>query len=614
MHPSAWFRLGRARRVGVKAEPAAPARTCPTHPAQHATANCGHCTKPICRECIAAFGYFCSAACREAEQRSVTPEELAQRAAESARFEIASRRFRLALWAVGGLVCIGLLFIVWKLFLDPAGRIAWSWVEPADPEEIRVLAATPERIVVHAGEQIATLNPRNGKVLSTFALARDGAVAAGADPDDADDATASDATLVLQRLRGRTASLALLEVQGDGLVAVSRSSVRRYDLTGKLTFEAKEKDGAIALPLLSADGTRLFYQVSVKAAADSAAPAADEAAQEAAALRAFLDRRVKLAALDAGTGAPLWSKLLEKGVAVEHLVAGARNLIGVFVWTPSEDKAEVAICALAGDTGKMSWRVKLPGPPAWGPVVADGRVLFVSEDELHAVSEDGEAKYRLPAPAKGRPEFSARGGLLFATSASGVRCYRLDDGKELWRLGIAIADADAITVTAERVFLVGEVEDGQAANLKLPPGLEEAQKALPEMGAILQAAAKRTVPLLVALNRETGQELWRVRRVYGTVVGDEHRLVALTDTAQTSMLEMATGGKGVTLVRQFNPRTGAEWYCRQHDIGVSHPVMVGRWLIGTAYERTRRPSLLGGMNVGTGADPQGLGIVAFRLK
>jgi outer membrane protein assembly factor BamB len=122
-------------------------------------------------------------------------------------------------------------------------------------------------------------------------------------------------------------------------------------------------------------------------------------------------------------------------------------------------------------------------------------------------------------------------------------------------------------------------------------------------------------PSLVCLDRETGRELWRVANVYGEPCVSDSRVVVYADTATTSMLEMATGGKGVSVVRQFDVDDGGELYSRQSDVGLSFPVLAGDRLIGVWFERREQGGAMnGGFCDSDGTDSGILGVVAFCVK
>ena len=103
----------------------------------------------------------------------------------------------------------------------------------------------------------------------------------------------------------------------------------------------------------------------------------------------------------------------------------------------------------------------------------------------------------------------------------------------------------------------------------------------------------------------------------GQIFGDEQRLVQVLDTSQPSMLSMVAGGKGVTVIRQYNLGSGKKMYSRQSELGFRFPVLAGDRLVGISHERTEKPGLLNGMNSqGDGKLPKIkiYGIAAFKVK
>jgi len=237
-----------------------------------------------------------------------------------------------------------------------------------------------------------------------------------------------------------------------------------------------------------------------------------------------------------------------------------------------------------------------------------------SEGEVRAIGPEGSEAYAIPIGEDSYSQPVALDGRLWVLGEDHARCYDASTGQEKWGLRLAVRE-NGILACGRRAYVAGEVEETLAEeDVKLPAAYKDAE-ALPEVKGIVERARKKTVHVVVAVDQDTGEELWRVRNAYGTLLGDAKRFVLLADTAQTSLLEMATGGKGTTVVRQFSTRKGKQLYTRQSDLGFREPRLVGKRVVGLVYERKESPSLFkpGSMDE-SGPSRRPEGVAAYRVK
>ncbi len=621
--------------------------TCERHPQEPVTGSCVECNAPVCRECAKRFGYHCSQACIDKGRSKVTEQSRQRQRATEAALRKTARLGKLLFLALGSLVALGLLAIAWALFLDPAGKLCWQWRAPASQSGTRVLASSAAGVTVLSGSTVVVLDPAKGTELRTFVLPRaDGAPTAAAD-GSAEDGYDGDE-------RGGENDLRVLT---DGsILRQTPDTLARIGTDGATAYSKTYEEGSISHVVLSPDLARAFYVATVpldvavarkaqtlqrqaRAELDKAfeasggfetGAAADNAVVKAlrqrlaAAQETLAQTRTGIVCLDLQSGQEVWTTpKMKKGTAVTGLTAGSKAVFAVFAMgapaAPREEDddapaSNLVLFALNAADGNRLWQAELPATLAWGPLPTADRVLIQAGETLTAFAADGTEAYSLPLPEKTWTQPLLRDGLLLLVSESSCRCLDAATGREKWGVLLTTRERD-IVVAAKRVYLAGEVEEQLAdKDVKLPPAYKELEK-MPELSGVLNQARKKVVQLVVAVDRESGQELWRIRNAYGTPLGDDTRFILVADTAQTSVVEMATGGKGITLIRQFNPRNGKQMYLRQSDLGFAEPRLVGNRIIGLTYPRSERPSVF---NPGAGQEEaeatQPQGVAAYRAK
>lgn len=622
--------------------------TCERHPQEPVTGTCVECGKPVCRECSKQFGYHCSQACIVKGRSKVTEQSRQRQRETEAALRRTARLGKLMFLALGSLVAIALFVIVWRLFLDPAGKVCWQWQAPAGQGATRILASGDTAVTVLAGSRVIVLDPVTGREARSFVMPMSAAAAAAGDepePEPEPEYAWDDG------FRGGS-----LHVLSDGsILRQTHDTLDRVGTDGAVMYAMACEEGSISRLTLSPDLARAFYVATMpldltvarkgKALLRQAQAEMDKAFEDTAmsetatpgdnakmkALRQKLEAaqdmlaqtRTSIVCLDLQSGREVWSSpKMKKGTTVRALAAGLNRVYAVFaISTPAaagEDDgtagSTLSLFALSAADGSRLWQAAVPVTLEWGPVPVGDLVLTQADDELKAFAADGTEAYSLTLPEKHGAPPLLRDGLLLLIGGSSCRCLDATTGKEKW--GVLLATGEhGIVVASRRVYLAGQVQENLAdKDMKLPPAYKELEK-MPELSSVLEQARKKVVQLVVAVDRESGQELWRIRHAYGTPLGDDARLILVADTAQTSMIEMATGGKGMTIVRQFNARNGKPIYRRQSELGFAEPCLVGKRVIGLTYPRTKRPSVF---NPGAGQEEVGptppQGLAAYRVK
>lgn len=177
---------------------------CAAHPEIRSTGSCAQCRAPICAECRALFGYYCSEGCKVTghqarEQEPPAPPPPPDRSPEIWRW------FRRGAIAAGILVLLGGAFLLIRHFLDRGGETAWT--ADLDGAFARDLFVQDGSLyLVCTGGGISRYDPKSGEKQGGFAL--DGEV------------VARDGDTLLVLTAGKTSAVGL----ADGRVLWSRES------------------------------------------------------------------------------------------------------------------------------------------------------------------------------------------------------------------------------------------------------------------------------------------------------------------------------------------------------------------------------------------------------
>ena len=597
---------------------------CPVHPEQMASMTCAQCAKPICRLCIEQFGYFCSQACKDAAKQAVPAEDPVRKAAVADDYNKALRRLK-----IGGLVLLGACLVIvaaviWKYWLDPVGKIAWQWQTQTALNTTRILNGNDGVITVLADDRIVTLNPQTGVETAAFKLPASTADSATAaeDPEAEDFDFSGD--------RRFYPGGALLEPLPDGFLLVRGGTVRKLGADGSVKLEKNYPGGRIKIAAKTTAGDRCYYLATAPAEPEkmrqaraelqkletgAAAVSPATAAKIKALYEQLQNNRTWLVALNLAANRELWNKELNRGISIPQLIAATGTVTAVFNIMPTSGEALTVLCAIQPDSGEKAWQIKLPEALRWGPVAVGGVILFTVGDELHAVGDDGTEKYILPLPEKAFAQAFIKDGLLFMVTGAGSKCCDPATGKTLWSLGMALEEEDMV-VAGKRIFVRAEVEEALAGgDLKPPPGFDQL-KEMKEFEGVMKKS--RMVSMLLAVDRDSGKELWRRRSVFGRLVGDEKHLLSIADTSSTSMLERIGGGKGKTVLRQFSVSGGGDIFTREYDVGLVTPFLVGKRLAAVCFERQYQGGLMNMMSSsghsGKEKPVPAQGVVAFKIK
>ncbi len=200
----------------------------------------------------------------------------------------------------------------------------------------------------------------------------------------------------------------------------------------------------------------------------------------------------EVVALDAGDGERLWSFHTDRAVVSSPAVTDDLVIVG------SVDRF---LYALDAASGEQVWSYRTRGPVISSPVIVSNTVVFGSMDgRLYAVSvEDGSLLWQTEAGPGIQGAAAVTGNLvLYGDDAGTMRAVRLSDGAVVWERegGGGIVAAPVIRDGVAVFGLMGP-------SALRPPKLD----------------------YLVAVNAETGEQLWALHEAYSVlsspVIGEE---------------------------------------------------------------------------------------------
>lgn len=518
--------------------------TCPRHDSLPVIGNCINCGKAICRECRSEFGYFCSGECLAASRGGFAIEEKEefQRDMETAARTISIVKKVLGVAAI--IFAVGIGWFVWKVFLDPAGKLSWRWEYKASSDDFFILRHDETMIVLKSGDSIITVNPKRGKEISRIT---------------------KEEFLKYNKL---------IKILPEGALFTSQDSAVVIGFDGNILWE-KKFDANVTHASAGESQVLIVRQI-------------EEPQKENEEFPLF---RTIFVAADIADGKILWEKESKDFASTVNIGSGSKS----FAYTSSGQMADGKyVCILKVvdlKTGKERWQTKLDSFLSWGPKIINEMVIFLSGNNFAAVSEDGRRKL-WNFPMKGffsDEQMKIYGSLLIINGSESFVCIDLQQQKILWQKKIGLFP-ESFEYASGRIFLTGTTEEeaagGAEEEVKLPPSFEQIKDHdfLQEGSGDALKKKKKLKGILLCLDAETGNELWRKENVRGEVVADSERLIVVTDMARCYFSVLTIGDKE-TIVLQLNPKTGKEICKHKSRLATIGPYMIiGRKLVGVEYE------------------------------
>ncbi|MGZ8901564.1 MAG: outer membrane protein assembly factor BamB family protein, partial [Limisphaerales bacterium] len=142
--------------------PDAPHQNCAKHPQAPGAANCVVCQKPICLDCMALFGYLCSAYCRGlAARKNIHVPVYAGMKTELIQAEV--KQGNKLLMGVGAASVLFLALFVWYSFFGSKPRMAWKLENSPSARFIHSQWIGRDKILAVASDKAGLYQASSGK-------------------------------------------------------------------------------------------------------------------------------------------------------------------------------------------------------------------------------------------------------------------------------------------------------------------------------------------------------------------------------------------------------------------------------------------------------------------
>jgi outer membrane protein assembly factor BamB len=549
---------------------------CPRHEDEKLIAECINCGNRICRQCRDERGYFCSDECLAASRASVDTEakEDFQKTLQDTAKTIAIVKTITVIVVLLLLACGG--WVIWKNYLRPAGKIAWTWNGQMKANNFLILSKSDKAFTFKSGDSVISLDPATGKELKVNKVKQLGSY-----------------TQMLKKLDNEA-------------VLSNTSSVAGIDLDGNILWQTSF-DGSI---FRSSAGNKILLVKVGKEVKTGKIIKSQFGDYE------YKELKVSLHAIDMQTGKVLWRKNFNKEDPMGEFCADN----GVFAYTSNsyKDKKYQSYLKVANaENGKDKWQIRLDNA-ASNPRIIGNQLIFNNNGNLCSVSLDGRKKlwniklntFFSDSAIKVRDKY------LFICGFEGIYCLDLETGHINWEKPAQMLEASYEYDNGKLFFIEGsfvEKKAGEEDVVKLPPTFEQLKDDDMFKNAFGNNMTKaKYVSKLVCLDAASGKQLWEQPKVRGEVVAQNNRLVIVKDTAQTTLLNLANGGKGMTILQEFDPETGKELVDKANKYGMMGPYTIeADKLIGLSYERVKS-----GLTFVTSAAEPGerlQGLAAFNL-
>ncbi|MCF7855712.1 MAG: PQQ-binding-like beta-propeller repeat protein [Candidatus Pacebacteria bacterium] len=546
---------------------------CDRHSTTPATMQCARCGKPICRECVEMFGYFCGERCLQEARQSVSPEEKRDREREEQ--EMAKLRSYLrrgaAAFAILLLVLAGGL--VWRGFIAAPGKVVWSWPCPENASDLHVAIVPSGHLSVMTGQSLVMLDSHSGEQIRRIELPRSFSPAAS-------HVGALDGDWIVHDTNG------LARVTGEGKPVFAMA----FDRSASVVETAESAE--LAWILLPADWQ---WGASVEQVPS------------------------KVVCVSLKDGHKEWTYTSPQGSKVSTITANSGCIVAQEI-RGTGTEATYFMYVLDAASGKPRWEVSFPEEPSWGPLAAGKHLLVQSQGILHAFSEAGQEVWSLEVEKAFAPSHFTVGDMLFVSGQTGSACYDVDTGQLKWTTTVMLNDRFVYREDSRLIvsgYGGGKEDKGASFNGPAQHQLDELLKDMGRQSGI-NASLLTADPIVVCLDPDTGEAAWRTRKLLGDVLTDGTRLVHVMDTSVTGVLTMISGGKGTTVIEQFNCDNGESMYRKHSDIGFMPVGVSGGRLVGLTYVRRERPGVSTTASRETLAEylkgPRTTGVAGLRLR
>ena len=468
-------------------------------------------------------------------------------------------------------------YFCYRMFLDPSGKVAWSWQDEAATQ---LLVVQEGNVVVRVGDSIRVVDPDNGREVRRInnPLVENGAVT-----------FLADGFLV-------TTPLGLAKVGTDGETV--------FDLTlGADPYESNDELTALRTlereltPAEKKRAVEIYTQQAMRPYMTEMAVATDNSAAYVILTmptdpRELSARSSTVVCIDLKTGTERWRspKPFPADIAIDTVVAtGTTVAMTMSKYDNETRESQVKFVAFSAAAGKVTAKIDLEAEPEWDPVaVDDSFVVNYAPFKVAVLASDFTQRFAIDLPQNDDDiDMVAKDGHLVMCYPAATIAYDLASGKGAWSIPVEIGDEEDIIFTRDHVVILGSKSERSEGDITSMPGFNQHEDMVKDMG-LDKATATKTVPVLVVLDRKSGESLWSKDNVLGYMVASDTRLAVVMDTLYTSQFSMMKDGPGDLVVRQYDLDNGGRLYSRTTPAtGIRGDLMiVDDRLVGIVYQPT----------------------------
>ena len=205
--------------------------------------------------------------------------------------------------------------------------------------------------------------------------------------------------------------------------------------------------------------------------------------------------------------------------------------------------------AYRAQDGKRPWRILVKASEVVDTHLEGDRLVIATAQNLFCVSSEGKKLWQMELPSRPHQVSFLDGRALITMPEGEILFVSLANGKEVWGKKLD-SDASEVALGHETAFAVVHVEKPRSeegptsipfTNLPQDQMMKELLEEGQEEGAAgalsLGDVFGRTMPVLVALDLEEGQERWRRERVEGELIVRDEVVYAVSQSFAVSALD-----------------------------------------------------------------------------
>ena len=544
-------------------------KKCENHPDEMVVANCMNCNREICSTCLREYGYFCGEECKEQnKQRTESMVEPEQKEEFAALERIANRFTKIIFHMIVPGVLVLLLFIIIFKVTSNAGTVMWEF-RPEKDKPLSGLTSHKGNIYVSCDNgMLYALDSQQGEKWEF----------------KADESLTGTAPVILRD------SLCITSDTENSIYAVDTETRR---LAWKRTLAGEIAAGPVT-------GSKAVYYIlnfyreltreELKKQPASFFSLLDFTGDDVIRIRTGLS----IYALDYTDGHDMWTKNLGTHGSPDHFTS-LENAIYLSQDRKEEGKSGPVLLAIDAESGKGKWKTEPGNSYLFGIHPQKEGILIASDENVHFVSHEGEEIWKQSMETSGLWQPTIAGGkIYFKEGKNRLTCLELITGNRIWTTEVDSAVSQPV-VGEQFVFIGGyikkPVKGSGSKKTKMPqpeaPGIGT-EKLLKEFG-FQEGERIRIVPILYALDIETGKTVWTKEKTGGkTLLYRDRKIFAVRSSSQFSLLNQEMGS--TSQITAVNARNGKILWRYAHKGSVHSAIVEDNRFCFGSFSTTRHIS------------------------